>query len=112
MLCALHCMAIPLVMTVGALGGVAWLEDPWLEAIFIGLSFVIASWSLTRSYLSHHYWTAIRIVIVGFIFLILSRFVAHAWEATLAAIGGITIAGAHWKNWHLQKKYTQCALKS
>ncbi|MFN7116212.1 MAG: MerC domain-containing protein [Saprospiraceae bacterium] len=110
MLCALHCMAIPLVMTIGALSGLAWLENPWIEATFIGLSFVIATWSLTRSYLlHHHHLTAIRIVALGFALILVSRFVEHHWEPIFAAVGGITIAGAHWKNWQLQKKCTRCA---
>jgi hypothetical protein len=110
MLCAVHCMALPLVMMFGALSGLAWLENPWIEAIFIGLSFVIATWSLTRSYLlHHHHFTAIRMVAIGFVFLLISRFVEHNWEPILAAVGGITIAGAHWKNWKLQKKCGHCA---
>lgn len=116
MVCALHCMALPLVMTFSALSGLAWLENPWIEAIFIGLSFGIASWSLTRSYRLHQQMAAIRIVVIGFVFIIVSRFADHGWEPILAAVGGMTIAGAHWKNWRLQgcsthnkQKCTRCA---
>ncbi len=115
MVCALHCMALPLVMTFGVLSGVAWLEDPRIEAFFITLSFVIAIWSLARSYRLHQQMAAIRIVVFGFAFIVISRFADHAWEPILAAVGGVTIAGAHWKNWRLQgcsthgeQKCTRC----
>ncbi len=105
MLCAVHCIAIPVVMAVGAISGLAWLKNPWMEALFIALSFIIASWSLSRSYLLYrHSIIAIRIMAIGFAFIIISRFTEYAWEPILAAAGGITIATAHWKNWQLQKK--------
>jgi hypothetical protein len=112
MLCAVHCMAIPLLLAVGTTGGIAWLEQPWIEAGFIGLSVGIASWSLLRSYWLHRYVTPLRIVAVGFAVLLVSRLVAHEWEPLLAALGGITVAGAHFKNWQMQKKCTHCVLKS
>lgn len=101
-LCAVHCMAIPVVMAVGAFSGLAWISNPWMEAGFIGLSFGIASWSLLQSYFQHHrQYLPLRIVAVGFALLLLSRFTGQAWEPFLAALGGIAVAGAHWANWRL-----------
>ncbi len=113
MLCAVHCMAVPMVVTFGTTGGLTWLSNPWLEFGFIGMSVVVASWSLTKSYFQHHRrFTAITVVVGGFILLILSRFVEHEWEPILAVLGGVTIAAAHLINWQLCRHCnSSCALK-
>lgn len=112
MLCALHCISLPLLLTIGALAGFSWLKDPFTEAIFISLSLTIASWSLVRSYFTHQRWSAIRLVAFGFIFILASRFLSAGWEPTLAMLGGVTIAGAHWKNWLLCKTGDSTAIKN
>ncbi len=113
MLCAVHCMALPVLLAIGALSGLAWLEHPMVETVFIGLSFLIATWSLTRGYLSQHrHFTAIRMVVIGFVLLLLSRFVENEWEAILAGLGGVTIASAHWLNWRLCQKSESCIVKN
>ncbi len=101
-LCAVHCLAVPVVVAMGAGNGLAWLSDPWLEFGFIGAAIAIAGWSLARSYFQHHRkFTAISVVAGGFLLLLLSRFVEHEWEPTLAVLGGIVIAAAHVVNWRL-----------
>lgn len=108
-LCALHCMAVPLVVTFGAVSGLAWLSHPWLEMGFIITSIVAASWSLGRSYIYYHRrWGAIVVVMAGFVLLILSRFAEHSWEPLLAVLGGASIAGAHVFNWRLSRRYNKC----
>ncbi len=109
MLCAIHCAALPIGMTAGAVGGMAWLENPLFEGAFIIASIGIAGWSLSRSYwLHHHQWTALKIVAVGFLLLLAGRFIENAWEIVLTVAGGITIATAHWVNWRLSKNCKQC----
>lgn len=111
MLCAVHCMAVPLVVTFGALSGLAWLTNPWVEITLIAASIWIASWSLTRSYFKYHRrFTAISIVAGGFALLIVSRFVAHEWEPIMAVLGGVTIATAHWINWRLCRQCNNCSI--
>ncbi len=110
MLCAVHCAALPIWMTIGTLGGMVWLENPFFEGIFIAASVGIAAWSLSRSYwLHHHQWTALKIVAAGFLLLLAGRLVENAWEVALTVAGGITIAAAHWVNWRLSKNCKQCA---
>ena len=102
--CAVHCSLLPIALTFGALSGLAWMERPWVEAVFIILSIIIATWSLADGYFNKHKnFKAIGIVIVGFGFIILSRFVEGNWEAILTTLGGIGIAVAHYVNWSLLK---------
>ncbi len=105
MLCAIHCAALPLLLSAGLLGSIAWLHAPWVEGTFIAASLVVASWSLLRSYFSHHQrFIAISVVVFGFLLIIVSRFVAENWEPLLTAGGGVLIAVAHIINWRLCKK--------
>ena len=111
MLCAVHCAAVPLLLTFGALSGLAWLETPWIEMSFIGVSLVVASWSLLRSYLIHHQkFTAISVVLLGFLLIVTSRFAAEGWEPALTVLGGVAIAVAHIINWRMCKQCQTCTL--
>ncbi len=102
MLCAVHCAALPLVMTFGALNSLTWLDNALLESLFIISSFGIATWSLFKSYWRHHRrLLAIGVVAIGFALLATSRLVTEYWEPLLAVMGGITIAVAHVINWRL-----------
>jgi len=107
-LCAIHCAALPFVLTVGALSNLAWMEHGVVEVIFITLSVIIASWSLLRSYRTHQSLRAIGIVAAGFGFVIGSRFVEGDWEHWLTMIGGIIIATAHVVNWRLLVQCKVC----
>ncbi|MDZ4682781.1 MAG: MerC domain-containing protein [Saprospiraceae bacterium] len=109
MICAVHCAALPFVLTIGALSNLAWLEHGLFEVIFITLSIIIASWSLVRSYFQrHHSLRAIFIAAAGFSVIIASRFVEGDWEHWLTMIGGIIIATGHIVNWRLVVECQVC----
>ena len=109
MLCAVHCSILPILLTIGAFSGLAWMQEPVVEFVFIGLSIVFASWSLVTSYLKHHnQFSPIVVVFTGFLLIILSRFVEGAGEAIFTSVGGFTIAVAHVINWRLLRKFHQC----
>lgn len=105
MLCAVHCAALPLILTFSALSGLSFLANHTIEFVFLGISAVIATWSLIPSYKEHHQnIKPLLIVAVGFAFLISSRFLPHGiLEHTITAIGGFTVAIAHVVNWKLMK---------
>jgi hypothetical protein len=109
MLCAVHCAALPLVMTAGALSSLTWLDNALLESLFIISSFGIATWSLLKSYWRHHHrLLAIGVVAIGFVLLATSRLVTEDWEPLLAVMGGVTIAVAHVINWRLHIACNMC----
>ncbi|MBR9920220.1 MAG: MerC domain-containing protein [Bacteroidetes bacterium] len=103
-LCAIHCLALPFILTLGMLSGLEWLAHGVVEFVFIIISLVVATWSLGRSKPEHNSWRPIQIALVGFVFLIISRFVPGEGEHILTAIGGIFIASAHWVNWRILNK--------
>lgn len=109
MLCAIHCAALPFVLTLGTLSNLAWLEHGLIEVVFITLSIVIASWSLLRSYFLHHRsMQAILLVAAGFAVIIGSRFVNGDGEHWLTMAGGLIIAAAHTLNWRLLSQCKVC----
>ena len=102
LLCAIHCIALPVALTVGAMSGLFWLGSPLLEWFFLATSVVVASLSLVQSYVQkHHQSQALWIAGAGFTLLVLSRFAAGASEHFLTAYGGVLIATAHYSNWRL-----------
>lgn len=105
MLCAIHCAALPLILTISTLSGLSFLANHAIEFVFLGISAVIATWSLIPAYRKHHHnYIPLLIVAIGFIFLISSRFIPHGTlEHTLTAIGGFIVAISHIVNWRLLK---------
>ncbi len=106
MLCAVHCAALPLILTFSTLSGLTFLASHTIEFVFIGISAILATWSLIPAYQSHHHnIKPLAIVAIGFILLIASRFFPHGFtEHFITAIGGCFIAVAHITNWRLMKK--------
>jgi hypothetical protein len=109
MLCAIHCAALPIILTVSAFSSLAWLETPAIEVSFLLASFLIASYSLTRGFVKHHHIIkALLIVGAGFAFMLSSRFIGGTWHHLLTAIGGVIVAYAHWLNWQLTRNCDAC----
>jgi len=109
-LCALHCAAVPLILLFGSLGSFAWLANHEVELGFIAVSIILAYWSLWTSYKKHHKKKkAVKIVLVGFGFLIVSRLVPHNIGDILVVIGGLIVAYAHYVNWRLLESCKHCA---
>lgn len=100
-LCAIHCMAMPLVLSFGLAGGLPWMDNPFLEWGLITSTFFIAGWSLVRSINQHGQYKPLIIAIIGFTIILLVHFLEGSLEHYLAAIGGTAIAYAHYINWRL-----------
>ena len=112
LICALHCMLMPLVFAFGIIVGAQWLMDPIGERIFIGASIVIAGWSLWRSYIHSH--QNIRpLLIVGLVFvgLLLAQILRIPYTHGLMAIGGGLIGYAHFYNWQLTHPAKETIIK-
>ncbi len=103
--CALHCMAIPVLLAAGASAGLSWLDSPWMEWAFMAAALWFAGQSLMRTYLlEHRKAMPLFIAGMGFLLLVSSRFVDSHAEHYLTAVGGLTIASAHVLNWQLRRK--------
>ncbi|MBK8042720.1 MAG: MerC domain-containing protein [Haliscomenobacter sp.] len=102
LLCAIHCMLMPLVLALGMFAGAHWLMNPITDWIFIGTSAVIASWSLLQSYFrKHRNLRPLWISGMGFLGLIAAQKLSVSHSHWLMAAGGGFVAYAHFHNWQL-----------
>lgn len=99
-LCAIHCAALPILISLGVLSSAVIENHVFFEWTIIGLSAIIASWSILRSYFkSHRNFIPMAMVILGFVFLVINQGLhIHTW---LLVTGGLLIAAAHVLNWKL-----------
>jgi hypothetical protein len=108
LLCAIHCTAIPILLTVSTWSGLQLLNDPSIEILVLCLSTGIALASILPSYLRvHRKLNAIVLATFGFILIGLSRIeVQKVWEILLTSIGASLVASAHIMNWKLCQNCT------
>jgi len=100
-LCALHCISLPLIATLGMSGALPWLESERLELALIVSALVIAVWSLASTFRRHRDRRPLWYAVLGFV-VIISGHLAHLnVEHYVAGVGGLLIAYAHYRNWLL-----------
>jgi hypothetical protein len=106
-LCAVHCISLPLILSLGLIGGSSWLVDETIELVFVVASIAIATYALGKSYFKEHKQIQpLRWAFTGILFLVISRFLETPAEHYLTALGGFSIAYAHYINW----KFSRCLL--
>jgi hypothetical protein len=100
LLCALHCAALPFLLTMAPLAGIQFLGNPWVEKSMILLSFGIACYALVPGYRLHRKPLALILVALGLSCIGFAHTVApEDFEAVFTPIGGGLIAVAHLINW-------------
>lgn len=105
-LCAIHCIAIPALVSISAFGSWAFLHNENLENFALAASAVLAISSLVPSYARHHQKIApILILLSGFLLIGLSRFMVDINESAFASSGAVLVALAHYFNYRLCKKF-------
>lgn len=99
-LCAIHCAAVPFVISMLPLWGLGFLAEEWMEISMIVLSLAIGSWSLGLSWIKHKKVAALLTFGGGFFLIASGHWFGHgSSEHFLLPIGGLTIAFAHYINW-------------
>jgi len=107
-ICALHCLAIPFLITFGMFSGLAWIENHTVEIVLIITTIILAISSLIPSFINRHKnISPVALAGIGFAFLIGSRLVEGDLEHYLTAIGGIFIAIAHFQNWKIVRYFAK-----
>ena len=104
-LCALHCLALPLLISLGVIGHIhpsfAW------DWILFGFLLSIACISLVSSYRQMH--RDVRPLILAGLSICLiavGELNHHTFGHLLAGIGGIGLAASHLLNWHIVRSIT------
>lgn len=101
--CAIHCAALPFVITTLPLFGLGFLAHTWVELTMICISLVIGIWSLTTSYPKHRKLLPVVILVLGFVLIGSGHYLVEDLEAVLIPLGGLTIAASHFVNWKYSK---------
>ena len=107
--CAIHCLAMPLLVAVLPLIGLGFLANERAELVLIlgaiGLAVVSLAWGIRH----HRSWRALLILIVALAFIATARTaVEDTFEVVFYSIGGILLASAHLVNRHLCKICPAC----
>jgi hypothetical protein len=110
--CAVHCLAIPLIVSSFPLLGLSFLAGEAVEYVFIGLSVVIAAVSLLPAYFkSHRKIRAVLLFTSGIGFMIFSDILFEddlTGKIVFVSVGAICITLAHFINRHLCKTCRNC----
>lgn len=104
-LCAIHCAAVPLILTFLPLWGLGFLANEKVESFMIVLSLCLGIWSMSTSYRKLHRKVIPSIVLIaGFSLIAVGHFSGITQlEPILIPLGGFTIASAHFINLRLVK---------
>lgn len=103
LVCAIHCAAVPIVLSFSSLAGLHFLHNPWIEWSFISLGLIFVFVSLFPSYSKVHQnpWP-LFIVAFGFGLIALGRLAGtELWETFDTVTGAVLVASAHFVNWKL-----------
>ncbi|HMI01926.1 MAG TPA: MerC domain-containing protein [Pedobacter sp.] len=101
--CALHCAALPFLITSLPLLGLGFLSNSWVEISMIFISMLLGFYSLLTSYPAHKRITPLLVLIIGFTLIGSGHYLIEGLEGLLIPLGGLSIAGAHFLNWKYNK---------
>ena len=107
-ICAIHCAALPLVLTSLPLFGINIIHNNFFEAGMIALAFAIGSLALYHGYKRHHHRVLpLLIFSIGFIFLVLKEILISS-EILLLIPAVAFILTAHFFNYRFCRKANHC----
>ena len=105
LICAVHCAAIPIVLSFSSLSSLHFLENPYIEWSFISLGVLFVFISLWPSYKKiHHKLKPLRFAAIGFFLITIGRFeFTELWEISNTVLGASLVSMAHYFNWRFLK---------
>lgn len=103
LICVVHCVAAPIVLSLGTFSGIHFLANPFVEMIFICLGFIFVLTSLWPSYHKiHRKLLPLQFAALGFFFIGLGRLhFTDLWEISNTIIGTVLVSLAHYFNWRI-----------
>jgi len=100
--CAVHCVAMPLVMTMLPLVGLVFLAGEPTEYVAFGGAVLLAAGSVVSGFRHHRKWSAFPTLVLA-VGIIVTGFMAAegSFEVILHVTGGVLLATTHLLNRHL-----------
>lgn len=110
LICAVHCVALPVFFTTVPFLGIEILKNPFIEAATILVSMCVGGWAIVRGYrLYHKKKMILSFFIAGLALMIAGNFVPYNWaDMGLKFAGGTLVILAHVKNWRSSKHCIMC----
>lgn len=111
LLCAVHCVLVPLLLVLAPWSGLEWLSGHRYERIFVALALVFAVLVIGTQY-SLRTWTQVRMLyVIGAIGLIAGAYVSEGmwWHALAMGVGGTALGLAHGVNRYAIHKRAETA---
>ena len=98
-LCAIHCVSMPFILSAGALGSTQFITNPFIEITLILVSVVFGYSVIKKGYLNHSKKSIVALFVISSIFLIVFGIIIHDHESPISSIGRIGIALSFLLNW-------------
>lgn len=110
-LCAIHCMAIPIVLSLGLANSNHLVHDHSFDILIISIGLIIACLSLVNDYKKHKSSLPLLLVFLGFCVLTIGLFKDHhnLQHLYFSLFGSSFVITAHLMNW---KKTRSLIVKS
>ncbi|MDE0398990.1 MAG: MerC domain-containing protein [Candidatus Poribacteria bacterium] len=107
--CAVHCLAMPLLVAVLPLIGLGFLVGERAELVIIICAVALATGSLAWGVRHHRSWRVFLILVVALAFIATAQTtVEGTFEVIFHSVGGVLLASAHLANRHLCKTCPAC----
>ncbi len=98
-LCTIHCIAMPFLMTALPFLGEGFLSEQ-SEIYLIGTSAVLAIFLLSKDYANHRNVLPLVLLAIALCFNVTGLFIVEgAYEIFFNVTGALTMAAAYWINW-------------
>jgi hypothetical protein len=102
LMCALHCLTVPLLVTVLPLAGAGVFLGGSLEVLFIAASVALATGSLCWGFRRHRRWQMFIVLGAALTMIGVGRFLAReSFELVFVVMGAAVLAGGHLLNRYL-----------
>lgn len=108
--CVVHCVAPPLLVLLIPATGVAWLSDPTLGWVFVGIAASIAIAALGAGFARHRRREPLMLGLVGLVVMAMGHGLASSstWEMVAGGAGGAALITAHLRNRALIRAAARC----
>jgi hypothetical protein len=95
-LCMLHCLALPLLITVGLpVAGLAFLENENIHVLLSVIILAVALWAFPFGWQAHKRLFPSVLAVIGAALLVLSLVALEDFETYLAFFAGLSLVTAH-----------------
>lgn len=111
-ICAIHCMAVPVILSLGIVNSSHWIHNHGIDMAVIATGIIIAALSLVSDYKKHKSLIPLITIIIGFGLLcyglLEKNHDTHLWWSLA---GSLCVISAHLINWSKSKMYSLCKTK-